>query len=243
LCLCAFVAKKKLKNMKFAVIEGLDGSGKSTQVKMLQEYLKEKKISFEYLHFPSTDVDSPIYGDLVARFLRGEFGANDSVNPYLVALIYAGDRHNAANLINSWLSTKKLVIVDRYVLSNIAYQCAKLDKQDDKEKLKQWILNLEYNYYKIPKPDINIFFDVPFDFTVERLTKGRMGNDRDYLQGSNDIHEADMEFQSRVRDMYLQLAKTESTLKLISCSDNNGMMPPGEIFKLLINCIKNENIF
>jgi dTMP kinase len=227
--------------MKFAVIEGLDGSGKSTQVKMLQDYLTENKINFEYVHFPRTD--SPIYGDLVARFLRGEFGPNDSVNPYLVALIYAGDRHNAAELINSWLNAKKLVIVDRYVFSNIAYQCAKLNKPADKEKLKQWILELEYNYHKIPKPDVNIFFDVPFDFTVERLTKGRSGDDRNYLQGANDIHEADMGFQSRVRDMYLQLAKTEPSLKLISCSDNKGMMAPEKIFKLLIDTFKQEKIF
>ena len=76
--------------MALLVIEGLDGAGKSTQVRLLQEYLIANGMKYEYLHFPRTD--SPVYGDLIARFLRGELGDNNSVNPYLVALIYAGDR-------------------------------------------------------------------------------------------------------------------------------------------------------
>ena len=227
--------------MKFAVIEGLDGSGKSTQIAMLLNYLKENNIVFEYLHFPRTD--SPIYGDLVARFLRGEFGPNDQVNPYLVALIYAGDRKDATSLIKGWLAENKLVIVDRFVFSNIAYQCAKLANDEDKQKLKNWILDLEFNYHNLPKPDVNIFFDVPFDFTVERLTKGRSGADRDYLQGVADIHEADMDFQAKVREMYLNIAKTEPTLKMISCFENGKkMMEPAKIFNLLLDCLKNEGI-
>lgn len=226
--------------MKFAVIEGLDGSGKSTQIKMLQNYLDENKIKYEYLHFPRTD--SPVYGDLIARFLRGELGTNDEVNPYLVALIYAGDRKDASNLISEWIKEGKLVIVDRYVFSNVAYQCAKVKNEKGKDELKQWILNLEYTYNAIPKPDVNIFLDVPFDFTVQRLTGGRSGDDRNYLNGVADIHEADMSFQNRVREVYLSLAKTESSLKLISCGDENGMREPQHIFNLLLNCLKKENI-
>jgi dTMP kinase len=226
--------------MKFAVIEGLDGSGKSTQISMLHNYLKNNKIDYEYLHFPRTD--SPIYGDLVARFLRGEFGDNNQVNPYLVALIYAGDRKDAATLIQSWLSSNKLVIVDRYVFSNIAYQCAKLSSLDEKLKLKEWILNLEYEYHKLPKPDVNVFFDVPFSFTVERLSGGRTGADRDYLNGAVDIHEADMSFQGKVREMYLDMAKSEQSLKMISCYDGEKMMKPELIFEKLIQCLKDNNI-
>ena len=73
--------------MALLVIEGLDGAGKSTQVGLLQNYLKSKGVNYEYLHYPQTD--SPVYGDLIARFLRGELGEINAVNPYLVALIYA----------------------------------------------------------------------------------------------------------------------------------------------------------
>lgn len=83
------------------VFEGLDGAGKSTQVSMLKSYLLNQGIKSEFLHFPRTD--SPLFGDLIARFLRGDLGNIDSVNPYLIALIYAGDRHNAAEQLQGWL--------------------------------------------------------------------------------------------------------------------------------------------
>jgi dTMP kinase len=221
--------------MKFAVIEGLDGSGKSTQINMLHEYLKKNNIPFEYIHFPRTD--SPVYGDLVARFLRGELGDNESVNPYLVALIYAGDRNDAANLIRNWQKNNVLVLVDRYVYSNIAYQCAKLEGWDKKEELKNWILNLEYSYNQIPKPDVNIFLNVPFEFTKSRLTASRSGDDRDYLQGKADIHEANLDFQGKVREMYLHLSKSETSLQLVDCSDNGQMLPPDAIFNKILDVL------
>ncbi|MBN2764545.1 MAG: thymidylate kinase, partial [Bacteroidales bacterium] len=103
--------------MKFCVIEGIDGSGKSTQVKKLMHHLEDKFIPYKYLHFPRTD--APVFGDLIARFLRGDFGSIKNVDPYLVALLYAGDRHDAAIQIQRWIDEGNLVILDRYVYSNV----------------------------------------------------------------------------------------------------------------------------
>ncbi|MFP4025514.1 MAG: dTMP kinase [Thiohalospira sp.] len=227
--------------MKFIVIEGLDGSGKSTQISNLKKYLEQHNIDYEYLHFPRTD--SRIYGDLIARFLRGELGDIESVNPYLIALIYAGDRNDAKELISSWLSIGKLVIVDRYVYSNIAFQCAKLKSEKEKEALSFWIKDLEYNYFKIPRPDLNIFLNVPFEFTKSNLTKVRNGDDRSYLNGKVDIHEKDINFQNEVRNVYLHEAKSDPNLKIINCADENGKMPEQQvILNKLINLLKKENI-
>jgi len=227
--------------MGFIVIEGLDGSGKSTQLKLLRSYLEENKIDYEYLHFPRTD--SRIYGDLIARFLRGELGDINTVNPYLIALIYAGDRNDAKEKINNWLKQKKLVIVDRYVYSNIAFQGAKLNNTDEIEKLSEWIKDLEYNYFKIPKPALNIFLNVPFDFTRKNLTLARSGDDRDYLNGKEDIHEKDINFQNRVRNVYLHEVKKDSHLKIIDCVNQQGEMS-GEkvIFSKIITLLQEENI-
>lgn len=227
--------------MKFIVIEGLDGSGKSTQLNMLKNYLNDHKIRFEYLHFPRTD--SRIFGDLVARFLRGELGDINHVNPYLIALIYAGDRNDAKQLIEKWLNEDYLVVVDRYVFSNIAFQCAKINNQDERSKLSEWIKDLEYNYYQIPKPALNIFLNVPFEFTMQNLTNQRDGADRDYLKGKEDIHEKDIDFQRRVQDVYIHEATTDNSLKIIQCIDDTGKMPSSEIvFNKLINLLKAENI-
>lgn len=227
--------------MKFIVIEGLDGSGKSTQLKKLKEYLTKNNIHYQYLHFPRTD--SQIYGDLIARFLRGELGDIHSVNPYLIALIYAGDRNDAKTQINEWINEGKLVIVDRYVYSNIAFQCAKLNQLEEIDKLSEWIKDLEYNYFQIPKPALNIFLNVPFEFTKQNLTNQRNGNDRDYLQGKEDIHEKDIDFQRKVRDIYLRETKKDDSLKIIDCANKDGQMPGSDIiFAKLIDLLKKEKI-
>ncbi|MBN2349832.1 MAG: dTMP kinase [Bacteroidales bacterium] len=216
--------------MNFINIEGLDGSGKSTQLKLLQNYLELQKIKYKYLHFPRTN--SPFYGELVARFLRGELGDINSVNPYLVALIYAGDRKDSSELINGWLSDGNLVIVDRYVYSNIAFQCAKIENQDKSAELAAWILEFEYSYNKIPRPDISLFLDVPFSFTENNLKQQRKGSDRDYLAGAADIHEQNLPFQERVRQVYLREVDKHKDFIKITCSDaKNIILPPEVIFE------------
>ncbi len=222
--------------MSFAVIEGLDGSGKSTQIKLLKEYLSQKNINYKFLHFPRTD--APFFGELIARFLRGELGNIDTVNPYLIALIYAGDRKDAASMISSWLKEDYLIIADRYVNSNIAFQCAKLNDEKEVDRLAEWILKLEYEYYNIPKPDRSIFLDVPFSFTRNSLTSDRTGTDRDYLEGNKDIHEENLDFQQNVRKIYLRHAKKDDRFNLIDCSDDNGnILPPYKIFEKLVSMI------
>ena len=223
--------------MSFIVIEGLDGSGKSTQVKLLQKFLADNKIKYKYIHFPRTE--DGIYGDLVARFLRGEFGNIDDVHPYLVSLIYAGDRKDAAQQLLKWQEEGYLLLVDRYVCSNIAFQGAKLNTNKEKQELAEWINNLEYKYNKIPKPDLNIFLDVPFDFTRKKLKEERTGDERDYLKGKKDIHEADLDFQLRVKEMYLWQAVNYPGFSIIDCKGNdNSMLTPDEIFEKIVNSIK-----
>jgi len=216
--------------MKFIVIEGLDGSGKSTQIQLVENYLKQKSIKSKFLHFPRPG--APFYGELISKFLRGELGSIDKVDPYLVALLYAGDRNDASELIKGWLNEGYAVIADRYLYSNVAFQCAKAEGQEQKEKLAKWIKELEYNYNKIPVPDLNLFLKVPYSFTQKSLKTRRKGNDRDYLNGNDDIHEADLDFQKRVRDIYLWQVEENNDFEEIDCGDKNGsMLSPEVIFE------------
>lgn len=218
--------------MKLFVIEGVDGSGKSTQLKLLSEYIVRNGYSCEFLHFPRTE--APYFGELIARFLRGEFGSLNEVDPYLVALLYAGDRKDAAEKIRGWLEKKKIVLLDRYTYSNIAYQCAKLDDQNAQDRLMKWILTLEFDHFAIPRPDLNFFLDVPFTFTEKKLHSGRSGDDRTYLRGTSDIHEESLNFQKKVRDVYLRVASSDDRLVVVNCCDKNGSMQSPEIISSLI---------
>ena len=164
----------------FIVLEGLDGAGKSTQIRMLRQLFADRGVESEYVHFPR--FDSPVYGQLIARFLRGEFGGVQEVDPYLVALIFAGDRADAAPQIRQWLAEGKAVVLDRYVYSNVGFQCAKLPAGEERDRLADWIVNLEFGHNALPRPDLSLFLDVPFAFTERKLSEVREGDDRDYLQ-------------------------------------------------------------
>ncbi len=157
----------------FIVLEGLDGAGKSTQIELLRRMCAERGIESEFVHFPR--FDAPVYGELIARFLRGDMGEVSQVDPYLVALLFAGDRADAASTIRGWLAQGKVVIADRYVYSNIGYQCAKLPAAESRSRLRDWIVEAEYGYFGIPRPDVSLFLDVPFAFTEppERSARGR----------------------------------------------------------------------
>ena len=220
------------------VLEGLDGAGKSTQVKKLRTYLESIFGNIEYIHFPR--YDAPVYGDLISRFLRGDFGDNDTVHPQLVALLFAEDRHGAAPEMKEALKKGRTVLLDRYVYSNIAYQCAKLRNEAEAGSLRDWIFNTEYGNFGLPVPDLNIFLDVPIGFVEQKLKAGRNGQDRDYLEGAQDIHEADIEFQKKVRDIYRSQCGLDPKFIRIDCSDERGaMLPPGEIFARIRSVVDN----
>ena len=220
------------------VLEGLDGAGKSTQVKRLKEYLTSKGVTLRYLHFPR--YDSPLYGELIGKYLRGDFGSIEQVHPQIVALLFALDRMDAAATIKEWLAAGDCVLLDRYVYSNIAYQCSKIMMQSQfaqnreqlAKELRDWIFDTEYNKYGIPKPDLNLFLNVPIEFVDSKLKESRNGDDdRDYLNGKEDIHEADIKFQISVREIYLQQTELDPNFVKVCCEDANGkMLPPAEIF-------------
>lgn len=221
----------------FIVLEGLDGAGKSTQIAKLRELFHSRGIESEYLHFPR--FDAPVYGELIARFLRGDLGTVDAVNPYLVALLYAGDRADAAATIRRWIGEGKVVIVDRYVYSNIGYQCAKIADAEERTRLREWILKTEFEEFAIPRPDLSLFLDVPFEFTAKKLTETREGDDRAYLNGSKDIHEASLDLQRRVREVYIDAAQQCNDIEVVDCSTEEGAMAsPEVIFERIMHYVE-----
>lgn len=226
--------------MAFVVIEGLDGAGKSTQLELLRQAYDRAGTKHRFVHFPRTS--SPVFGDMVARFLRGDLGRIDQVDPYLVALLYAGDRNDFKGELLQWIGEGSAILMDRYVYSNIAFQCAKVEGEKQRDELARWIEKTEYGYFGIPRPDVSIFLDVPEEFTRKKLKTNRQGNDRGYLQGKQDIHEKDMDFQARVRDVYLNHCQSKKDLLRIDCSTADGqMLAPEAIAQKIYTILKEKN--
>jgi len=216
------------------VLEGLDGAGKSTQIDFLKRHFEKRGDKVRLLHFPR--FDTPVFGEIIAKFLRGDLGAIDSVHPLLVALIYAEDRREAASMLRGWLESGCVVILDRYLYSNIAFQCAKASNEEEADYLRNWILDTEFNHFLIPKPDVNLFLDVPLGFVGEKLSNSREGQDREYLQGKRDIHEESLSFQERVRSFYLK--ECGQGLQRVECADDDGSMLSAEnIFERILSNI------
>ena len=134
-------------------------------------------------------------------------------------------------MIRQWLSEGKAVVLDRYVWSNVGYQCAKLPAGEARERLAQWILDLEFGHNALPRPDVSLFLDVPFAFTERKLSEQREGDDRRYLQGASDIHEGALGLQRSVREVYLSMAAKDASLRVVDCRDDAGAMEtPDHIF-------------
>ena len=212
---------------KFIVIEGLDGCGKSTQLSLMADAFQNKGVDCKYIHFPM--LNQGIYGTVVAEFLRGEYGSIEQVHPKLVALLFANDRMEHIQTIKNWLNEGCCVFADRYVYSNIAYQCAKLQDAKDKLSLRNWILEYEYQHNQLPQPDCSFFLNVPLSLVQKTLTENRTGEDRDYLNGKKDIHESSMNFQKAVYDEYMILLSEQSQFVNIECFDENNNFLPKEV--------------
>ena len=158
-----------------------------------------------------------------------------------MAPLFAGDRAGAAPQIRAWLAEGKAVILDRYVYSNVGYQCAKLPAGESREALARWILDLEFGHNGLPRPDLSLFLDVPFSFTERRLAEAREGDDRAYLQGGSDIHESSLALQRAVREVYLAAARDDASLRVIDCADAAGAMAdPATVFSRIVGAIENS---
>jgi len=132
------------------------------------------------------------------------------------------------------LDKGEFVILDRYVYSNIAFQCAKAKGAVEAEMIREWILDTEFRKFAIPEPDLNLFLDVPLKFVDKKLNESREGEEREYLKGKKDIHESSITFQEKVRDIYVSECNRGKDLVRIDCSDENGeMLSADSIFMLI----------
>ena len=178
---------------KLFVLEGLDGSGKSTQFERLDEILTEKNVSHKAISFP--DYEQPS-SSLVKMYLAGEFSKNAAdVNAYAASSFYAVDRY--ASYKKFWendYNSGKLILAARYVTSNCIYQMVKLDKSQWSGYI-DWLCDYEYSRLGLPKPDKVVFLDMPVDVSQKLMAERYGGNEQ-----KKDIHESNVAFLNMCRE-------------------------------------------
>lgn len=204
-------------------IEGIDGSGKGTQAARLVENLEDEGYSAILLSFPR--YEQTFFGRAVGRFLNGEFGSLADANPYLVSLLFAGDRFESRDELKIATQEYDIVVLDRYVGSNIAHQGAKLE-ESARAGLVEFVETLEFKIYDLPQPKLNILLDLPAE-TAQTLVGRKQA--RSYTNRSHDLQEADGAYLDAVRRMYLTLANGNDRWKLIDCVRQETLRPIEEI--------------
>ncbi len=220
------------KKGKFIVVEGTDGSGKGTQVNLLQEYLKKKKKNFEITDFPQYDNFSSAF---VSKYLRGEYGSADDVGPYKGSIFYSLDRYDKSFDIKKWLKEGRIVVSNRYTSASMGHQAGKIRNKKQRDKFLNWLSELEYNILDIPKPDVTVLLYAPPEIGQQLVDKK---GSRKYVGGNKrDIHEADLNHLKNAAEAYLYVAKKYKWV-IVDCAPNGVMRSREDIHKELLKRLK-----
>jgi len=219
---------------KLIVIEGTDGSGKSTQFRLMAEHLQADQVAFRHIVFPRYQEESSA---LIRMYLGGQFGSNPSdVNAYAASAFYAVDRYASYKMDwGQWYEEGGLVISDRYTTSNAVHQTAKEPAEKQQDYL-QWLYDFEYDKMGLPRPDLTIYLDVPTDFTEKMLRS------REAATNTNaDIHEKDMAYLATCRATG-KAAAAYYGWTVIECVKDGAMRSMedihNEIYHHVMNCLE-----
>lgn len=219
---------------KLIVIEGTDGSGKSTQFRLLTDRLTAENHDFQQLVFPQYSEPSSA---LIRMYLNGAFGSNPSdVNAYAASTFYAVDRYASYKKVwGEWYENGGLVVSDRYTTSNAVHQASK-EPESKREAFLKWLYELEYEHMGLPRPDLTIYLDVPTDFT-EKLLRRREQN----TNTKADIHEADTSYLATCRKMGREAASFYGWT-VIECVKDGKMRSMEdiheEIYRHVVKCLE-----
>jgi dTMP kinase len=206
---------------KFIAIEGIDGSGKRTQLELLARALESRGVACAQFSFPRYESS---FGKLVARYLNGEFGPLSAVDPHFSALLYAGDRFESKSALEAALAGGKTLLADRYIASNLAHQTARIP-QGHREEFLKWLRYLEYRIYGLPSEDIVLFLRLPVS-EAQRLVG--MKKAREYTSLQRDLQEADEKHLEEAAHVYERLAK-EPNWATVECSADGKLLSPDAI--------------
>lgn len=217
---------------KFIVFEGIDGSGKRTQLESLSREFTGQGIPFSQISFPNYH---GFLGKMVAQFLNGEFGPLASVDPRFSAMLYAFDRLESKPAIEAALASGKTLLADRYVASNLAHQGARVPAEKRGEFI-AWLKTLEYQVNGLPAEDFVIYLRLPVA-QAHRLIGAKAA--RDYTELRRDLQEADIAHLEAAAQVYDDLAAQPNWLT-VECLDGSSgtLRAPKNIHREILAAIE-----
>ncbi|MBR5294489.1 MAG: deoxynucleoside kinase [Oscillospiraceae bacterium] len=215
---------------KLVVIEGTDGSGKSTQFRLLTEAVEGLGYEFRKLVFPQYSEDSSA---LIRMYLGGQFGTKPTdVNAYAASAFYAVDRYASYKKVwGEWYEQGGLVLSDRYTTSNAVHQASK-EPEERRKEFMGWLYEFEYDRLGLPRPDLTIYLDVPTEYT-EKLMRSREAA----TGTSADIHEQDLTYLSTCRKMG-KIAAEYYGWTVIDCVRDGAMRSIEDIHQEILGHVK-----
>jgi dTMP kinase len=212
----------------FIVLDGIDGSGKGTQTKLLVERLKQEGFDVETISFPQYGKKS---AGAAEEYLNSNYGMIDAKQ---ASVLYAVDRFDASFQINDWLKNGKVIVTNRYVTASAGHQGGKIAEKADREKFFNWLYELEYGLFKIPVPDTNIIIHMPAEI-AQKLVDQKQFVERAYAEGKKrDLHEADINHLKHAEQVFLEIAETFPNTKIVySVEDGGRLRSPEEVHTMI----------
>lgn len=210
------------------VIDGIDGSGKTTQTQVLIRRLKAHKLEVHTLKFPQYTQN--FFGGMVGQFLKGEFGGITDVDPHLASVLYALDRFESKEKLESWLAKGDIVVLDRYTVASTIHQTIKLPTKKQAAFI-CWLEKMEYQVLELPKPDLVLYLYLPYKLAYGLITN--RGNKKD-------IHEADLSHLKNAGQHGRRLAKMRHNWHLIECHRGHTILSRSEIAQKIWSTIEKK---
>jgi len=212
---------------KFIVIDGTDGSGKTTQLDLLKTRLEVAGHVVALADFPQYNTKS---AGLIEEYLSGKYGQADDIDAYKASILYAVDRYDASFKIRHWLAAGKIVLANRYTSANMGHQGCKISNPLARKVFFNWLYDLEYKIFEIPQPDLTIILHVEAE-TAQRLAQER--SRKDWNGKTIDIHEGNLDHLKKAEQVYLEIAENFPDFKLINCTRNGQIIDREDISRAI----------
>jgi len=224
------------KRGKLIVIDGTDGSGKATQIKLLAKRLKEDGHTVKVLDFP--EYYKNFFGAFIGHCLSMQYYNWINVHPKIASISYAADRWESSEEIKSWLKKGYIVLANRYVSANQIHQGGKIKNTKKRNDFIKWLDKMEYEVFKIPRPDRVFYLSVPMNIILKLIKERNKKSSRAYMGKKKDIVEGNIPYLTNSNKTALWLAKTQKGWVKIECVKGGVLNTPANIHEKIYEEVK-----